>query len=503
MTRNEGLLPPPRALISRNPLMWLRFFGPGAIMASLNVGSGEVLFPSRSGAIFGYRLLWIFLLIAFLKWVLAYSSMRHMILSGAHPYERWSGIPGPRGWFPLFMVLIAAICIPIWMSFLQGIIGTICAWISGIGNHYVWATVCVAASFLLLALGGYGFLEKAQLVILGAMVAGIFVAVFYLRPDWLAIAKGLFLPQSLVYPDWLFDKLPQMRSRSEWVEVMVYASALGGISYDYLAYCSFLRDKKWGRCNAGIAGKDAIEQIAESKDHPVRIWVRAAFVDSILSFAMIVLIAVAFAILGTVILRPQQLVPEGVNLLNYQASFLTTVSPLLLPVYQLAVFLAFFGSIYAGPEMSFRILYEYLITLRRWRDRLPRGKLRWAVIFWSLGGGLSLLWLSRSFPSVGLIDIVTPAGIYSGVLACGFYCLANAWMDWRYLPPALRMPKSLVILNIVSGMAFGAMGLKALWDYDQVRGVVVLVGLLVGAIFLASRIQFLYRAPAQSAVSPN
>ena len=125
---------------------------------------------------------------------------------------------------------------------------------------------------------------------------------------------------------------------------------------------------------------------------------------------MIVLISVAFAILGTVILRPQQLVPEGVNLLNYQASFLTTLSPLLLPLYQLAVFLAFFGSLYAAPEMGFRIFYEYLITLRSWRDRLPVSKLRWAVIFWLLGGGLSVLWLSRLFPSMGLIDIVTPAG---------------------------------------------------------------------------------------------
>ena len=73
----KELVTPPRALIRANPVLWLRFFGPGAIVASLTLGSGETLFASRGGTIFGYRILWVFLGVAFLKWVLAYSSIRH------------------------------------------------------------------------------------------------------------------------------------------------------------------------------------------------------------------------------------------------------------------------------------------------------------------------------------------------------------------------------------------------------------------------------------------
>ena len=40
----------------------LKIFGPGAIIASVTIGSGETVFPSRSGAIFGYSLLWCFVL---------------------------------------------------------------------------------------------------------------------------------------------------------------------------------------------------------------------------------------------------------------------------------------------------------------------------------------------------------------------------------------------------------------------------------------------------------
>ena len=492
MTRNGDLLAPPRALISRNPLMWARFFGPGAVIASVNVGSGEVLFPARSGAIFGYRLLWVFLGISILKWVLAYSSMRHMVISGAHPFDRWNSLPGPRGWLPLFMVAIAVCCLPIWNSFLQGILGTVSTWIFGGGDHYLWATLWVAVSLVLLALGGYRFLEKAQLVMLGLMLVCVFVAVFYVRPDWLEAAKGLFVPfQRLAYPDWLFDKLPDMRDRSVWVEISVYFAALGGQSFDYLAYASFLRDKRWGRCGMGPASAQELERIAERRDHPARIWVRAAVVDTVASFGMIVLIAGAFAILGAVILQPQQLVPDGVNLLNYQAAFLTVLSPWLLPLYQIAVFLAFFGSVYAGPELGFRIVYEYLVTFPRWRDRLPMRKLRWVVLLWTLCGGLAVLWLSRPYPGVQLIDIITPAGIYSGVLSCGFYCLANPWADWRFLPASLRMPKILAGLNIFAGVLFGAMGLKALWEYDGYRAYLILAALLLASIFLASRLAFL------------
>ena len=497
VSENDRLLVPPRSLLSRNPAQWLRFFGPGAIVASLNVASGEVLFPSRSGAIFGYDLLWIFLLFSVLKWAMAYSSMRHMMLTGAHPYERWSSLPGPRGWLPLFIVITALLCTPFWESFMQGILGTVSTWIFGVGDLHIWATVWVAVSLFLLAVGGYNFLEKAQLLILGSMLVAVFVALIYVSPDWLGVFKGLFVPQVLVYPDWVPQLYPSFQDRSEWVELTVYAAAIGGQSYDYLCYTSFLRDKRWGRADMGIATTEELERIAESKKHPVRVWVRAGVIDTVLSFAMIVVIATAFAVLGAIILQPQKLIPDGVDLLNHQAQFLTTLSPALLPLYQLAVFLAFFGSLYGGPEMSYRVFNEYLLTLPRWRDRLPARKIRWAVILWNLGGGLAVLWLSRPFPEVTLIDIITPAGLYTGVLLCGFYCLANVWVDWRFLPAPLRMPIWLAALNVIGSIAFGYMGLTALWDHTVWHAVILPV-VLCGSMFLAFQLRFLYQSPGEA-----
>ena len=489
------VLPPPAALISKNPLKWFKFFGPGAIVASVTIGSGELIFSSRGGSIFGYPILCVFLVIALMKWVFAYCSMRHMILSGAHPFERWSSLAGPRGWLPLFMIVIAIPCYPIWFSFLAGILGTACTWMFGFGTHYVWATIWLVVATLLLLLGTYDFLEKTQLVILGLMVGCMAIAVLYVQPDWLAVIKGFVVPQGLSYPQWAIETVPQLKDRSEWVEIMVYASAIGGASFDYLGYASFLRDKKWGLSHMEVAGEEQLQKIEDQDDHAARIWVKAAKVDTVVSFLMIIVLSAMFAILGTVILRPERLVPDGINLLNYQANFLVALSPWLLPLYKLAIFFAFFGSLYAGAELAFRVIFEYLKTLRRWRGRVPGEKLRLAVIGYIMLGAIAILWWSRFYPDLQLIDIVTPAAIYTGVLSCGFYGLATPWADRRFLPPGLRMSATLAVLNVVVGIAFTAMGLKALWDYDQVQAYVILAVGLAGCVTLAWRLKFLHRLP--------
>ena len=83
------------------------------------------------------------------------------------------------------------------------------------GSHFTWATVWVLLALILLAIGGYDFLEKAQTVILAITLVCVLIAVAYVRPDRLAVLKG-FVPRTLEYPDWVFAELPSLRDRSEW-----------------------------------------------------------------------------------------------------------------------------------------------------------------------------------------------------------------------------------------------------------------------------------------------
>ena len=66
-----------------------------------------------------------------------------------------------------------------------------------------------------------------------------------------------------------------------------------------------------------------------------------------------------------------------------------------------------------------------------------------------------------------LLAILTPANLFTGVLLCGILCLANVWMDRRFLPGALRLPAWLTVLNVLAGLAFLGLGIKGYWDHSS------------------------------------
>jgi len=505
MLDNQQLLPPPKSLLSRNPLQWFRFFGPGAIIASVTIGSGELVFPARGGSMFGYNLLWVFLWCGFLKWILAYCSMRHMILTGAHPLERWNRLPGPTGWVPIMIIVTSIAFVPLVLGFLSGLFGEIVYWITNNSfDKYIWATVGAAAAVILIFLGGYNFMEKTQLVFVGMMLICALIAVIYIQPDWWLVLKHSFLPGKIQYFDWVLTKEPDLKGRSVWLEVLVAVSVIGGVTHDYLAYLAFLRDKKWGNCHRDTINQQEVQQIADQPRHPARLWLRAALVDTILSFIAVILIAICFSVLGTVLLAPAEKVIQD-NLLQEQATFLAVLSPKLVYLYQISVFLAFFGILYSAPEMITRLIWEFFNSIPRLHRRVDEKKIRLATIIWGLGGGIAALWICGK-QGIEPIKMITPFFIVMGVLFCGIYCALNVWMDCKFLPPVLRMPKILMALNGIAALVFLAAGVKGLWESKffksdtplGVHAITFIVCLVIASMLLARALKPLYHYKRRS-----
>ena len=281
---------PPASLVSMNPLRWLTIFGPGAIIASLTIGTGELIFSSRGGALFGYRILFLFTVISFCKWILVFSTARHMVLTGVHPLRRWLELPfGPRGWLPAVLFLFAVICIPIWVSFHASVLGDLLASLTGTKDYlngatiHLWGAILLGGVTAIALAGGYGALEKAQLLIVASMLLAVSVALMLLKPDWFELLLGALWPQPLTFPDWLLnDPRPEMQkiaSQPIWVEASLYVGVIGGASYDYLAYTSFLRDKRWG-----LAGANQLAFPTKAHWPQLRQWIRAPLIDCTLSF---------------------------------------------------------------------------------------------------------------------------------------------------------------------------------------------------------------------------
>jgi hypothetical protein len=496
-TESPRLPSAPAAALPRSVAEWLSVFGPGAVIASLTIGAGELIFSSRGGAIFGYRLLWFFCLVLLLKWALVYTAARHIVLTGAHPFQRWIELPGPRGWFPFVLFLLAAACFPIWVSFHAGTVGTLLAWLTGTENavqgtgHYLWGIVTLAAVLVLVFSGGYARLERVQLVIILVMLFCVVGSLFLLKPDWIELLKGLLIPQPLEYPSWV-AAYQEIASRPVWVETITYVGVIGGSGYDYLAYASYLRDKQWGQAGRGIASRAELEAMANDPAHVNRQWLRAPLIDCTLSFLAVIIFAAVFVACGAIILGPQHKVPSGTNLLSLQAEFITPGYPWLVWIYFVGAFLAIFGTLYGTIEVAPTVFREMVLAIKpnTAADKNPAAR-RWPV--WWVGlGGLAVLagsflytLMTEGKSPPGLIAILTPANLFTGVLACGLICLLNLWMDWRFLPPPLRMNTALKVLNLLSGIIFLALGLKGYWDHSGWKSFAILVGTLAAGWLIA------------------
>ncbi len=466
-----------RAPLPRRPLEWFSVFGPGAIIASLTIGTGELIFSSRGGAIFGYDVLCLFFVISLLKWGLVVAAARHIVLTGVHPYQRSIELPGPRGWFPFVLFLIAAIALPIWISFHSGVLGNLLTWLTGTSHmfhgamDYLWGALVLGVVVAITLFGGYTTLERVQMAIVAAMVLGACVTLVIYRPDWLAMLRGAVVPHTLAYPPWLDAAYPHIAAQPVWVETTRYVGVIGGAAFDYMAYTSFTRDKAWGQAAAGPASSAQLREIASDPQHPARRWVRAPLVDCTLSFLVVIVFTAVFVASGTIILGPQHQLPDETNLLGLQSAFVTGLHPWLLPLYVAGALLAMIGTLYGTLEVACAIVSEMARCVSGPFATEHARRIRQGTIAWCAVGAFAILvWLSvyQSTGAAGkprlLLAILTPANLFTGVLGCGLFCLLNLWIDRKFLPRGLRLPTWLWLLNLVSAGVFVFVGLKGYWD---------------------------------------
>ena len=104
-------------LASKRFLDLASIVGPGFILASVTIGNGEVFQATRGGAVFGYTILWTFVLGAIFKATVTYAAGRYMVITGEHPFARMGHLlpgVGQRGigrhWLAVFFGTLAAVC---------------------------------------------------------------------------------------------------------------------------------------------------------------------------------------------------------------------------------------------------------------------------------------------------------------------------------------------------------------------------------------------------------
>jgi hypothetical protein len=116
------------------------------------------------------------------KLVQVYTGARYMVLAGEHPMEAWAQLPGPRGWFPIFLGGLSIICFPFWLGALSLMLGGALNWIFGLDARpelfQQLSAQLFGSGFLLMAAAltlwqSYRTLEIVQTLIIGLLLAGI------------------------------------------------------------------------------------------------------------------------------------------------------------------------------------------------------------------------------------------------------------------------------------------------------------------------------------------
>ena len=459
----------------------IAFTGPGMILASVTIGNGEIFSSSRGGAVFGMAILWTFVFCAIMKAAIVYSGGRYIVLTGEHPFQRWAQIiPGPRNWLALLLGVLAVVCFPSWaVAFIQGL-GQWSNWAFHTDiDPMIWGMVWGMIGFATVFLRSFKIVENFQTVVVGLMVLFSFVAVFVSNPPWLDALKGLIPNVPGEYPAWVRDDFPDVASRPIPLEIIAYLGALGGGTYDYIGYVGSLREKRWGLL--GSPNHAELEEKLRRLDTdsariPLaadaenlgngRAWLRAVQLDVLASFVSVAILAVTFLVLGDVVLGTEaaRTVPGDDDILTDQAAFFSMISPVLVYLYQLAIWAAFFGSLQA----LFSTIYPYTFresfapSFKALRDPANWQKVRTGVAAYTFVGATVLL-----FSGISYTAVISFAGILGGVLSLGLWGFAQLWTEYKVLAPEFRMRRPLQVLVAISSLALFGFGLVALVQFFQ------------------------------------
>ena len=326
-----------------------RRIGPGLILASSIVGSGELIATTLLGAENGYTLLWLIILSCFIKIVVQNELGRYAISTGETTLEAFNRIPGPRlgvswlvwAWF--LMVMFTLMQIGAMLGGISEILNRLMPSISIVS----WVWIINLFTVILLISGRYWVIERVSM--------GLVVSFTVLT----------------VSSAFLMLNLPQYFSWSEVVSGLSFRPPEGGLITAVAAF--------------GITGVGASELIVypywciekgyarfsgardETLAWKLRAlgWIRVMGVDVVNSMVIYTFATIAFYFLGAGILHEQGLIPKGSEMIGVLSNMYTqTLGSWSLPLFLGGAFAVLYSTIFAGTAANCRVFADFTGMLR-------------------------------------------------------------------------------------------------------------------------------------------
>lgn len=257
----------------------LKNVGPGALVAAAFIGPGTVTSCSKSGASYGYVLLWAMLLSVISVIIMQSMAARLGIVSKMGLGEALRAkFTGKAARIILAILVIAAVFIGNIAYETGNITGSVLGAqtaVPGLNNNtgkIVLALTIGLIAFALLLSGSYKYIEKFLTALVVLMGVLFFVTAIAAKPDWIEVLKGIFC-----------FKVPDVgEGNSTW---MTIAALMGTTVVPYNIYLhASSAAKKWGGKKEESEADAVKEGLADSR------------FDSVLSIGLGGLISMAIII---------------------------------------------------------------------------------------------------------------------------------------------------------------------------------------------------------------
>lgn len=438
--------PPPRG---RSRLRW---YGPGLLWMVSSVGSGAVLFTPRVGSRYGYELLWAAVLVVAFMWVMIREIGRYTVVTGRSILDGFDDIHPLAVWLIFVPQALAAVATVTGISALLGSILLV-----SVGGDQMWnAVAVVVASAALVISGRYRILENVASLLAFVLVGSVLVAAIVVAPSAADLGAGAVprIPAGFdvdfVLP-WLGFILAGAAGMM-WFSYWVAARGYGGETE--------LSDDAPG--GSGEDRPDETEATARIRD-----WVRVMSTTAAIGVCGGGLVILAFLVLGAEVLRPEGIVPEGVDVAAQLTDLLSEVwGRAGFWILVTGMFVALAGTVLSNQDGWGRMLADataMIVAPLRGRGGAAgavaragghRGRMRTAyILVLTLAIPVAILVFIDSNP-VGILSVAGAiAAIHTPIVVA-----LTVWLCRRGLPRDLRMPTVWLVAMLVSAAFFGTFG---------------------------------------------
>ncbi len=171
-------------------------------------------------------------------------------------------------------------------------------------------------------------------------------------------------------------------------------------------------------------------------------------VDLAIAFIVVSIISAAYVICGAFLLGTKDTLPTDIYIIEKQAMIFTSISPFLKPLFQVSVFFAFFGTIYAGFEAAARMIYQTSKNIIPKLKKIAYKRYLLYLILYVLCTGIPLSILIYKGLSFFLLLSLTL--LFIGVVGVLFYGIAVIYMSQKLLPKKYRLSSLGLLLGIIA-----------------------------------------------------